>query len=87
MSRFKNVISLLLSGDLDSASDEFAEVVFKSLNEGKYWPEPEVPEPDVEELAGWLDDGGCEATDGCWVEPDGVCEHGHPSWLLRMGAI
>lgn len=28
--------------------------------------------------------GGCEATDGCWVEPDGVCEHGHPSWLVWL---
>ena len=46
-----------------------------------------VPAPDIEELEGGMDDGGCEATDGCWVEPDGVCEHGHQSWLLRMGLI
>jgi len=32
-------------------------------------------------------DGICEATDGCLVEPDGVCEHSHPSWLVRLGFI
>jgi len=24
---------------------------------------------------------------GCMVETDGVCEHGHPSWLLRLGFV
>ena len=24
---------------------------------------------------------------GCKVEADGVCEHGHPSWLLRLGYV
>jgi hypothetical protein len=33
------------------------------------------------------EDGGCEATDGCFVEPDGTCEHGQPSWLLALGLI
>jgi hypothetical protein len=33
------------------------------------------------------EDGGCEATDGCFVEPDGTCEHGQPSWLLALGVI
>jgi hypothetical protein len=26
-------------------------------------------------------------SDGCEVEPDGTCEHGHPSVLLAMGVI
>jgi len=56
------------------------------LNEGK-WPAPTVPEPEVEDLVEWESEGGCEATDGCYVEPDGVCEHGYPSWLLWMGLI
>ena len=52
------------------------------------WPEPTVEEPDFETLEAWiLDEGICEATDGCFVEPDGVCSHGHPSWLLVMGLI
>jgi hypothetical protein len=32
----------------------------------------------------WHSDGGCNAVDGCWVEPDGECEHGYPSWLRAM---
>jgi hypothetical protein len=52
------------------------------------WPSPTQPEPDTIAIAdmvmGVVD---CEATDGCVIEPDGVCEHGHPSWLLRLGLI
>lgn len=52
------------------------------------WPEPTMDEPDLFILEDWMiEDGGCEATDGCWVEPDGVCPHGHPSWFLRLGLI
>jgi hypothetical protein len=52
------------------------------------WPEPTTDEPDRETLQEQVSNGGgCEATDGCWVEPDGVCVHGHPSWLLRLGII
>jgi hypothetical protein len=50
-------------------------------------PEPTTPEPDEDQLAEWVYDSVCEATDGCTVEPDGTCEHGHPSWLLRLGLI
>ena len=45
------------------------------------------PEPSIEQLEEWMNEGGCEATDGCWVEPDGVCPHGCKSWLLEMGMI
>lgn len=51
------------------------------------WPEPTAPRPSLEDIETWSDDGGCEATDSCWVEPDGICEHGHPSWLLRLGLV
>ena len=44
-------------------------------------------QPTIEQLMAWESDGGCEATDGCWVELDGKCEHGKPSWLLAMGMI
>ena len=44
-------------------------------------------EPDVDQLQEWENDGGCEALDGCWVEPDGHCSHGYPSWLIYMGLI
>jgi hypothetical protein len=52
------------------------------------WPAPTTDRPDLETLEEWQhDDGGCEATDGCWVEPDGTCPHGHPSWFLALGLI
>jgi hypothetical protein len=43
--------------------------------------------PALEQLLEWQEEGGCEATDGCWVEPDGRCEHGKPSWQLALGLI
>lgn len=46
-----------------------------------------VSRPEVEELQSALEDGACDATDGCQVEPDGTCTHGHSSWLLVFGLI
>lgn len=43
--------------------------------------------PDMETLEAWVCDSVVEATDGCSVEPDGRCEHGHRSWLLVLGVI
>jgi hypothetical protein len=43
--------------------------------------------PSLATLERWLNEGGAEATDGCWVEPDGTCEHGCESWLLVKGLI
>lgn len=52
------------------------------------WPTPTDDQPSIYDLWDCRDEyGGCDATDGCWVECDGVCEHGHPSWLLRLGLI
>lgn len=51
------------------------------------WPVPTVDEPDEDQMEAWLMDDICEATDGCLVEVDGTCPHGHPSWLLRMGLV
>jgi len=43
-------------------------------------------EPSVDTLYDWMDNhGGCKATDGCWVEIDGYCPHGKPSWAIEMG--
>jgi hypothetical protein len=50
-------------------------------------PDPLADAPDLAQLEEWLAEGGAEATDGCWVEPDGTCEHGCPSWLLVLGLI
>ena len=49
--------------------------------------EPTTDVPTLEQLEEWAMDSVCEATDGCEVEPDGRCEHGHRSWLLVMGMI
>ncbi len=50
---------------------------------------PELEAPDIGTLMEWEAEGGCEAAcpHGCWVEPDGVCPHGNPSWLLNLGFI
>ncbi|MBE3118073.1 MAG: hypothetical protein IMZ50_04855 [Candidatus Atribacteria bacterium] len=45
------------------------------------------PGPSAVQVIEWMEEGGAEATDGCWVEPDGTCEHGCPSWLIEMGLI
>ena len=45
--------------------------------------------PSMAQLERWDREGGCEAacSHGCWVEPDGTCEHGRRSWLLVLGMI
>jgi hypothetical protein len=43
--------------------------------------------PSFAKLERWLEDGVARATDGCRVEPDGKCPHGHNSWLVRLGLI
>lgn len=48
---------------------------------------PTTARPDAEKLAEWEEQGVCEATDGCAVEPDGTCEHGHTSWMRVLEMI
>jgi hypothetical protein len=52
-------------------------------------PGSRLKAPNIETLARWEADGGCEAAcpHHCWTDPDGTCEHGHPSWLLKLGMI
>ena len=45
------------------------------------------PKPTSGQLELWMFDGVCNATDGCQVEPDGFCPHGHVSWLLALGVV
>ena len=47
----------------------------------------QAEEPDIETLMAWEFNGICQAVDSCIVEPDGICEHGCPSWLLVLGLI
>lgn len=48
---------------------------------------PRTEEPTIEDLIEWSENGIARATDGCEVEPDGVCQHGCRSWLLVMGLV
>lgn len=69
-----------------SCTDSFVAVAAASPK--AKWPAPETEAPDLETLLEWLLlDGDCEATDGCMIEPDGVCPHGYPSWLIQLGMI
>ena len=43
--------------------------------------------PSIAKMERWMNNSGAEATDGCWVEQDGFCPHGHASWVLRLGLI
>ncbi len=46
-----------------------------------------IKEPSARTLEKWCESGVARATDGCRVEPDGVCPHGCKSWLLVLGLI
>ena len=46
-----------------------------------------VAPPSIKTMTRWMMDGVAKATDGCRVEPDGTCPHGHPSWLVKLGYI
>jgi hypothetical protein len=46
-----------------------------------------VDEPTLEDLEEMASEGIATATDGCSVEPDGVCPHGAESWLIALGFI
>lgn len=48
---------------------------------------PTRKQPTEKTLSHWLWWGYCKATDGCKVEPDGGCKHGHVSWLKYLGLI
>jgi len=43
--------------------------------------------PSLATMTKWMDSGIARATDGCKVEPDGECPHGHLSWLRVLGYI
>jgi hypothetical protein len=79
--------SALIAASRDTAEHEARPQETKAEIGRSRWPEPTTERPDLVTLEEWHSDGGCEASDGCWVEPDGVCQHGHPSWLLRLGYI
>ena len=86
---------LLVSIDLPEWLDDVMRSAIQAHSSSGYiaqddqtiWPEPTVDPPDLATLEGWMDEGVCETTDGCVSEPDGVCIHGYPSWLLELNLI
>jgi hypothetical protein len=54
--------------------------VRKTLRQSKY-KKPTRKQPSEATMSKWLFDGVAKATDGCLVEPDGTCPHGHVSWI------
>jgi hypothetical protein len=61
-------------------SGRYAKMVPASAPTGK-------KRPSLKTLERWSMDGVAKATDGCTVEPDGVCSHGAKSWLLVEGLV
>lgn len=52
------------------------------------YKKPTVEAPSDEELEDMVTDQiDCTATDGCIVEPDGICPHDYNSWLVYLGFI
>ena len=43
--------------------------------------------PTLKTCEKYMDSGISRAIDGCRIEPDGICQHGKPSWLLALGYI
>ena len=41
--------------------------------------------PSDAQLGEWIMDEVVHALDGCEVEPDGRCEHGHSAWTRWLG--
>lgn len=60
---------------------------FPHPGQEEYFTDKRHTTPSIEQLMEWEEEGYCEATDGCPVEPDGICEHGCQSWLLVLGLI
>ena len=55
-------------------------VKFEGYKE-KYPSAIKVRVPNMATMNRWVSDCISKTPDGCIVEPDGMCEHGYPSWL------
>ena len=78
----------MTSQPLDQKILDAIDVHDPSTFPGGQYPTPTGKEPSVDALysmmVGMI---ATETTDGCIAEPDGVCEHGHPSWLVVLRYI
>ena len=49
-------------------------------------PRPTTKQPSMARLEKEVyNEGVCTTTDGCKAELDGLCPHGHPSWVAFLG--
>ena len=64
---------------------EFGGYLEAVIAEGKAFKIERLPSEAA--ISQWVLDSVVEAVDGCLVEPDGVCPHGTPSWLIVLGMI
>jgi hypothetical protein len=92
----------LLTARLLRVSADLSEHVMQRLTNWGHLPEPEAPRRlSVSEVLGYDPDAdparfedlildsivpAC-CSEGCEVEPDGTCPHGHPSVLVALGII
>lgn len=79
---------ILLNGNVRQLKDgaNRSEVIARLTSEGKDAKPCNAP-PSLKTLEKYSSDSVCKATDGCKVEPDGICQHGHKSWLLQLGFV
>lgn len=77
----------LVNGKLKSMKPECTLEGLKAKYPAHSFLKVKGQQPSVAKLENYMSDGVCPATDGCRVEPDGVCQHGHPSWLLALNII
>jgi hypothetical protein len=48
---------------------------------------PTTKQPTLATMERWDSEGAARATDGCRVEMDGQCVHGHTSWVRVLKLI
>ncbi len=84
-------VGVLVAKTLETTSQSRGEIdpQSKTPAEAALVFQADLEPPDLDTLREWEEEGGCEAAcpHRCWTEPDGTCEHGHPSWLLKLGLI
>jgi hypothetical protein len=73
-------MGILLEGNFENSETDWDDIIRNQHS---------LDEPSFEELEDWMMDSGCEAAceHACWIEHDGYCLHGKPSWFIKLGLI
>jgi len=68
--------------------DDRIDALYAALNRARSSaPKRRTPAPSAATIERWLAQGYAKTPCGCIVEPDGTCEHGEESWLLKLGIV